>query len=216
MAADGIVLRGITWDHPRGVAPLELTAARWRERTGVEVRWEARSLRDFGDANVEGLARRYDLIVLDYPHMGAAREAGALVALDEQLDAAFLDDQAACAVGASHRSYQLGGHQWALAIDAAAQVSAARPDLLERVGAAWPASWADVEALCDVSLEAGRSAVAWPLAPADSVCSYLSLALDAGARIPAREGTLLERDSPHWPRACIPARSAATRSRSST
>ncbi len=69
-------LRGMTWSHPRGYDPLVACARLWRARTGVEITWEQRSLQDFESYPVEDLARRYDLIVIDHPHVGQiVREA---------------------------------------------------------------------------------------------------------------------------------------------
>lgn len=193
MAPDaGAPLRGITWDHPRGRGPLDAIAAAWEADTGVRVAWEARSLLHFGDAPVEELARAYDLLIIDHPHIGTATRAGALVPLDEHVDSAFLADQAAHSVGPSHRSYAHEGHHWALAVDAAAQVSAARPDLLEALGAPWPVTWDDVDALLDA--RAATPVVGLPLAAADAFCCYLSLAANAGTPAAAEAGRLLPTD----------------------
>jgi multiple sugar transport system substrate-binding protein len=50
----------------------------------------------------------------------------------------FLEQQKLQTAGPSFRSYTYGGHQWALAVDAAAQVSAYRPDLLRHPPTTWP------------------------------------------------------------------------------
>jgi multiple sugar transport system substrate-binding protein len=57
-------LSGITWDHPRGYDPLVACARLWREKTGVDVVWDRRSLQDFESFPIEKLARHYDLIVI--------------------------------------------------------------------------------------------------------------------------------------------------------
>ena len=59
-----------------------------------------------------------------------AAATGCLSPLDELIEAPFLADQAANSVGPSHRSYSYGGHQWALATDAAGHMSA-------RTGRTW-------------------------------------------------------------------------------
>lgn len=124
-------LRGMTWSHPRGfdsirAATETFTAA----RPDVTVEWAARSLREFEEVPVEDLASRYDLLAIDHPFVGEAERTGALLKLDEFLPAEVLADLERHAVGPSHRSYAMAGHQWALAMDAAAQVSAYRPDLI--------------------------------------------------------------------------------------
>jgi multiple sugar transport system substrate-binding protein len=165
-------LTGITWDHERGWGGVRAAGKAFeRDHPGVEVSWTARSLQAFADQPVEELTRRYDLIVLDHPSIGHAVAREALTPLDEMLEPAFLADQAAHSVGRSHESYTWEGHQWALAIDAAAQVAAYRPDLLERLGLGVPATWEDVFMLP----ERAREAVAAPLIAVDAVCAFLAL-----------------------------------------
>jgi multiple sugar transport system substrate-binding protein len=65
-----IKLRGMTWNHPRGYDPMVAVSAIWKDRTGVEIDWDKRSLQDFESYPVEELAARYDFIVIDHPHVG--------------------------------------------------------------------------------------------------------------------------------------------------
>ncbi len=60
----------MTWDHPRGYDPLVACNVVWRARSGVAVEWDRRSLQDFESFPVEELARSYDLLVTDHPHVG--------------------------------------------------------------------------------------------------------------------------------------------------
>lgn len=143
-----VQLRGMTWNHTRGFLPVVATAQRFGElHPEVEITWERRSLRAFEEFPVGRLAADYDLVVLDHPFAGHAAAHGPLLPLDEHLPPAFLADQAAHAVGASHASYAFGGHQWALAIDAAAPVAFWREDLLARHGFAVPRTWDELVAL---------------------------------------------------------------------
>jgi multiple sugar transport system substrate-binding protein len=121
----------MTWNHPRGLDPLVAASARWRELTGVEIGWEGRSLQDFESYPVEELARRYDLIVIDHPHVGQICAADCLVPLDTVLGRDVLDDIARGSVGGSYDSYRWAGRQWALPIDAAAQVMAWVPGRID-------------------------------------------------------------------------------------
>jgi multiple sugar transport system substrate-binding protein len=139
------------------------------ERPDVRVTWEVRTLQAFADQPVEELAAIFDLIVLDHPSIGRAVARGSLLPLDEHLDRAFLEEQAASGVGASHVSYAWEGHQWGLVIDASAQVAAYRPDLLERLDAAVPRTWEEVRALTDRL----GTAVAMPAIPVDAICAFL-------------------------------------------
>src|SRR3954471_18347113 len=159
-----VTLTGITWNHTRGLLPLVATAQRFSElNPAVAIEWQRRSLQEFADSPIERLAERFDLLIIDHPFVGYAAAHPALLALDELLPAAFLADQAANSVGASHASYALGGHQWALAIDAATPVSAYRPDLLARYDAQPPATWDELLTL------ARRGLVALPAIPIDSL-----------------------------------------------
>lgn len=181
-------LRGVTWDHSRGFLPLVATAQRFGERhPGVAVHWEKRSLQEFADAPIEHLAERFDLIVIDHPFAGHAAGHPTLLPLDEHLSARFLADQAVNSVGASHASYRCGGHQWALAIDAATPVSSWRPDLLARHGVAVPETWHDLLAL------ARRGLVAVPAIPVDALMSFYMLCLAGGEAPFARPEAVVDR-----------------------
>ena len=129
-----LTLRGMTWSHPRGYDPMVATAAAFRAKTGVEIVWDKRSLQDFESFPVEELARAYDLIVIDHPHVGQITDEGCLAPLDVPGREAERAAMAAGSVGASYRSYEWAGRQWAFPIDAAAQVQMFRPDRVEAPG----------------------------------------------------------------------------------
>jgi multiple sugar transport system substrate-binding protein len=168
-------LKGITWNHSRGFVPVVATAQRFEElHPDVEISWEKRSLQEFADAPVDALAERYDLLVIDHPWAGFAAARQVLVPLERHLPAAFLADQAANSVGLSHQSYNFGGVQSALAIDAAAPVASFREDLLEALDTAVPDTW---EALIRL---AKRGAVAFPAIPIDSLMNFLMLCVNLG------------------------------------
>ena len=130
-------LRGLTWDHPRGYRVLDALAA--MAGPGEAVRWQRQPLADFESRPLRTLADDFDLLVIDHPGLGEAVRDGSLQPLDGLFSASELAGWRSAAVGASFDSYQLGGRQWALPLDASAQVSVCRPDLL----AEYPASWAD-------------------------------------------------------------------------
>ena len=92
-------LRGMTWDDPRCYDPLAACALTWRDRTGVQIARDRRSLQDFESFPVETLARRYDLIVIDHPHVGQVVAEGCLVALDVPRSAAECLTLAEASVG---------------------------------------------------------------------------------------------------------------------
>src|SRR4051812_12246965 len=99
-------LRGMTWDHPRGVEGLRACAALLLGRHNVVVTWEARSLLAFGDQHIADFARDFDLMVIDHPHVPDAAAAGALLALDGLPQLAELERES---VGRSHESYRYRG-----------------------------------------------------------------------------------------------------------
>lgn len=132
-------LRGITWDHPRGVDPLLACSRLWQERTSVRVEWQRRSLQDFEAFPVKALAKQYDLIVIDHPHVGQITREGCLLPLDVDARANERAALARGSVGACFESYVWEGRLWALPIDAAAQVQAWRPDRLGEAAANWSA-----------------------------------------------------------------------------
>lgn len=155
----------MTWDHPRGYDPLVAAAREWAGRTGAEITWERRSLQDFESFPVEELARQYDLIVIDHPHVGQIAAEGALIALDGLVEAAALREIAVGSVGGSFASYCWNGRQWALPIDAAAQVQAWVPGRIDG-----PArGWEEVLRLA----EQGRLAI--PLRPPHALMSLFTL-----------------------------------------
>ncbi len=171
-ACTQVQLVGSSWDHPRGHAPMVATAAAYQRATDavVAIEWRPRSLRRFGTDVVEHLARDYDLVLVDHPHVGTAAEASCIVPLDEHLDDATMQSLREGSPGHSYESYVYGGHLWALPVDAACQVCCWREDLLDEV----PGTWEEVLAL------AASGRVLWPLCDVDAAASFLSLAALAG------------------------------------
>ena len=168
-------LRGITWNHSRGFVSVVATAQRFCEmHPQVEISWDKRSLQEFADAPIQGLAERYDLLVIDHPWAGYAAHSGVLMPLNEHLPAEFLGDQAANSVGQSHPSYIFDGSQCALAIDAATPVASYRPDLLERYDLQQPQTWDDLLELA----RAGR--VIMPGIPIDTLMNFYMLCATQG------------------------------------
>lgn len=164
-------LTGITWNHTRGYLPMVATAQRFSELyPDVSITWHKRSLQAFADAPLTDLAARFDLMVIDHPSIGEAAYLDLLLPLDQHLPAPFLADQAQSSVGQSHASYNIAGHQYALAIDAATPVSGYRDDLLARANVEPPRTWFELLAL------AHRGLVAIPAIPIDSLMNLFMLA----------------------------------------
>jgi multiple sugar transport system substrate-binding protein len=168
-----IELRGVSWDHPRGHDCIVATSRSYSElHPEVSFTWTTRSLQDFADYPIDRLAELSDFIVLDHPFMGVAATCGCLLPLDEWIGTAALRDQAENTVGPSYESYRYDGHSWAMAIDAACQVSAYRPDLLERD---LPRTWDEVAALAESRSGNAIGQVAQPFIPVDTIMTFLTL-----------------------------------------
>jgi multiple sugar transport system substrate-binding protein len=170
-----LVLRGITWGHTRGYLPMVATAQRYSElHPNVQIDWHIRSLQSFADDSIATLSANYDLLVIDHPSIGEAASHEIFVPLDEFLSENLLQDQSNNSVGASHASYHIADHQWALAIDAAAPVAASRPDVLEANGFEEPATWDDMLELARAGL------VALAGLPLDCLMHWYSLCINEG------------------------------------
>jgi len=171
----------MTWSHPRGYDPLIACTTRWSAASGIAIDWDKRSLQDFESFPVQELARQYDLIVIDHPHVGQITREDCLEPLDIAGREPAREALAAGSVGRSYESYCWQGRQWAFPIDAAAQVQACRPDLL----ATPPTRWGEVVDL------ARKGRVAIPLRPPHSLMSFYTLAANLG--FPCRvEGQLID------------------------
>ena len=161
---------GLTWDHPRGRDALEAAAARFSVDGHDTLRWDVHSLEGFESSPIDELARRYDLLVLDHPHLGDALASDSIRPLDELFTPAELERWAAAAVGPSAASYTVDGREWALPLDAATQVSARRPDLVADA----PATWGDALSL------AGTGLVAPSIAGPHAFLTFCSIAVSLG------------------------------------
>ncbi|KSV65561.1 hypothetical protein N183_33795 [Sinorhizobium sp. Sb3] len=162
-------LKGMTWSHPRGYDPMIACSRLWQERTGVTVEWEKRSLQDFETYPVEELARAYDLIVIDHPHVGQITKEKCLAPLDVEGREAERKALADASVGRSYPSYTWQGRQWAFPIDAATQVQAWRPDQAERA-----ADWSEILVM------ARQGKVALPMRPPHSLMCFYTLTANLG------------------------------------
>lgn len=165
------LLRGITWDHARGYDPMVATSEQFSEaHEDVRILWEKRSLQAFADRPLDAMASDYDLMIIDHPHAGSAAASGLLLPFDGAGADEALSALSAQSCGASHSSYEYRGRQWALAIDAAAPVSAYRPDLIDEI----PASWSEVIRLAE------SARVIWPLLPINALVSFYNLLANVG------------------------------------
>lgn len=178
-----VVLKGMTWSHPRGYDPMVASSQLFKQETGVDITWEKRSLQDFESFPVEELARNYDLIVIDHPHVGQITHENCLLPLDVPGRDEALANLAKGSVGASFPSYRWQQRQWAFPIDAATQVQAWRPDRSSRSAA----KWSEVIAL------AREGRVLLPLRPPHSLMTFYTLSANRGNPCEAEEaGDLID------------------------
>ncbi|TDE26405.1 carbohydrate ABC transporter substrate-binding protein [Nonomuraea mesophila] len=137
-------MRGLTWDHPRGYAPLDeltrldLAGPNPYGAVPEPIVWDRQPLEGFESEPIARLCETYDVLVVDHPGLGAAVES--LVPMEELFEADELSALRAGSAGRSFDSYHLDGRQWALPLDAATQVAAARQ------GVRVPAGWTEMAA----------------------------------------------------------------------
>lgn len=164
-------LKGMTWDHPRGLECLQRSNDLLIEKCGISIHWDARSLLAFGDQHISEFYKEYDLMVIDHPHVPDAVHAQAVVPFEELASPSEMQLLAATSVGQSHESYLYQGKHWALAIDTAAQVSAFRPDLADRS----PVFWHEAIEL------AKTKKLLWAHKPVDAFSTFATVMAQKGA-----------------------------------
>ena len=184
-----VQLTGIAWDHSRAHPPLVATAQRYEElHPGVRIRWEKRTLDEFGHMSIDQLAPKFDLIVIDHPWAGFAFEKNLVHDLKPLVPSAALDELAQNSIGAAFESYRYAGKLLALPIDAATPAPSWRPDLLERAGTPPPATWKEAIAL------ARRKMAVIPGFNADLFLHFMMLVKALGADPCADAGQIASSD----------------------
>jgi multiple sugar transport system substrate-binding protein len=167
-----VTFSGLTWDHPRGYDALAEAARRVNAgRAEPLILWDKQPLEGFESAPITDLTARYDLVVLDHPHIGEAVEADCLRPIDDLFGPEQIAEWRARTVGPAFWSYTWEGRQWALPLDVATQVMARRPDRI----AAPPADWEELEAL------AAAQPVALSLGGPHAFLTLISMAAGQGA-----------------------------------
>lgn len=175
---DSVELSGITWNHSRALPPLVAAAQRYEElNPGVRIRWEKRSLHEFGHMSIDVLADRFDLIVIDHPWAGFCFARDLVCDLKPLLTTEQWNDLEHHSVGPSFPSYHYGEKLLAIPVDAATPTPSFRPDLFQKLDRAFPREWSELVALAD----AGHAVM--PGFPADLFLNWSMLveALDGNA-----------------------------------
>jgi multiple sugar transport system substrate-binding protein len=185
------ILSGLTWKHDRGLGPLLATARRFsEEHPEVRIEWQTRSLQDFGEASIQSLADRYDLVIIDHPFIGAVAREKCFLALDEHLSPEQQQELGRDSVGQSYLSYWFAGHLWSLPIDAAAQVAGYRADLLQDQGFKVPQTWKEVMELAKFR----RGFVSAALFPLDSLMCFFTFCANLGDPAFSRHEEMVSED----------------------
>lgn len=154
--------RGLTWDHPRGYNAL---AAAAETLDGLSIDWHRHPLEGFESHSIADQCARFDLVVIDHPHVGEAVTDEALVPIEDLFDADEIAAWQAGTAGPSFVSYRYAGKHWALPLDAATQVMACQPDKV----ATPPTDWDGVIALAETA------DVALSLAGPHAILSFQSI-----------------------------------------
>ena len=175
-----VTLKGLTWDHPRGYAPLLKGAPEYQNsHPGINIRWDRRTLRDFGEAPIEQYLDRYDLIIMDHPFVGFAAAHDVLVDLNPFLSAAESSSLARDSAGPSEESYRYAGGLWALPVDAATQVASHRPELLQQLSSKPPKTFDEVLQLGQKARANGKF-IAVAACPIDAISLFFTLTANLG------------------------------------
>ena len=170
------LLRGITWDHPRGYQGLYTATESYHAlRADVRIEWEKHSLHHFESHPIADLADKYDFIVLDHPFMGDAYVQQCLIDLSEYAVQIGLEDLSSDVVGQSYESYLYGDGLWAIPLDASCQMAPYRPDLLNALDESAPTTLAEMRNLA----KKGRFAIG--LNGVHSFTLFLAICVDLGA-----------------------------------
>ena len=182
-----INLKGMTWDHSRGFDPMVATSKKFQEihNNKVSIEWDKRPLQAFADRPIEDMTDDYDLIVIDYPHVGEVAHKGLLQNLNLNEYQSQLNDLKKQSVGKSHESYFIDNKQWALAIDAASQTACYREDLVRTI----PSKWDDLLSL------AKERKVLWPLKPVHAISSFYSIYNNITEELIPEEKNFINKDA---------------------
>jgi multiple sugar transport system substrate-binding protein len=183
-----VSLRGITWNHSRAFPPLVATAQRFEEQNqNVQIRWERRSLHEFGHGDLSSLSQSFDLLVIDHPMLGDVEQTGNLLDLHPMLPPGALNELTKDATGPCLESYWFHDRLYALPIDAAAPAASCRPDILDAAHLKEPETWAEIIDLARLGY------VQMPGFPVDLFLNLVGLCVSCGSSVAADCDRFLER-----------------------
>jgi len=144
------IIRGITWNHSRALPPLVAAGQRYEELTiDVRIKWEKRTLHEFGHKPIDQLIDDFDLIVIDHPWAGFCFEKDLVVDLNTLLSKETYQKLSSSFIGPAFESYQFDNKLLAIPIDLATPVPSWRPDLFKDRQQPVPSTWEEVIHLAD-------------------------------------------------------------------
>jgi multiple sugar transport system substrate-binding protein len=165
-----MIHQGLTWDHPRGYMALAAAAEKAAAEGRPVVAWSKQPLEGFESHPIAELASRFDLLVLDHPHIGEAVAADCLRPLEELFTAEEIAVWQAETVGPAMASYAWQGRHLALPHDVATQVMAYRADLVAEP----PVTFGDVVRLAETA------PVAVSISGPHALCTFFSVCVALG------------------------------------
>ncbi len=156
----------------RGYNALAAAADKARDEGLVDIVWDKQPLEGFESHPIARSLRPFMTSSCSIIRMSAKRwRRPASGPLEEVFGAGVLADIGAATIGPCLESYHYEGATWALPLDAATQVMALRPDLVDQP----PRTWKEV---VDLSWSGGK--VALSLAGPHAILSFLSIAAAYG------------------------------------
>jgi len=165
-----MIHQGLTWDHPRGYVALAAAAEKAAADGRPVVAWSKQPLEGFESHPIADLAARFDLLVLDHPHIGEAVATDCLRPLEELFAPEELEAWQAGTVGPAMASYEWAARHYALPLDVATQVMAYRPDMVETP----PATFDAVVSLAETA------PVVVSISGPHAICSFFSISVALG------------------------------------
>ena len=97
------VVKALTWDHPRGYNALAAASKRPElAEVGLDINWDKQPLEGFESHPIADLCARYDLVVLDHPHVGEAIAGDCLLSLEDVFGAETIAELGKASIGQKH------------------------------------------------------------------------------------------------------------------
>lgn len=183
MTGGPVRLRGLAWDHPRGIGAARASAEAFNASQGdIVVSWDNRPLWKFAYMPLDEMFSAYDVVLFDHPTVGETfGGAPPMARLDDLYEAAWLADLREHTVGPAYDSYVDQGALWALPVDIAVQVAVVDPELLDE-GLAAPATWSELVTFAEALRQRGR-AIGLPMNYSDAAVNLYTL----GAQLSSRD-----------------------------